>query len=62
MFKFRCLLEAGDVPIEVLQPTMNIWVTIPDRLKVGLEQLFIAQDVTDNSKEGNEETVKFTVT
>jgi len=46
----------------VLQPTMNIWVAIPDRLKVGLEQLFIAKDVTNNSKEGNEETVKFTVT
>lgn len=37
MLKVCRLLESRDVPIQMLQPSMNVRVPVSDRLEIGLE-------------------------
>jgi hypothetical protein len=62
VLKLRCLFETGDIPVQMLQPTMDIWITIPDCPEVCFEQLFSAQDLSRRFADVQGETGQVTVT
>lgn len=53
MLKACRLLESRNIPIQMLQPPMDIRVPISDCLDVGFEQLFLSQCRNHNCAEGN---------